>query len=542
MSHVEIKHKKEARDPIFAGAEKLALSVIPTLGSGGRNAVIRRHPVSLRDGTGALIHRPPMLTKDGVSVADKITSLPDPFEDMGCQLVKEAAKNAARWAGDGTSSATLLAYEMMKSTQEVVDAGANSIHVRRGMEKAEDAVVKYLEANKKDVKDIEEVKAIATISSQDEEIGSLVAMCVDEVGKDGAITLKSGMKSGVTYKVTDGLQLPVGYLTEHFKHLAYIEDAYILVATEKITSIRQLAPIMEQLDQHIGEHGAMKLVIFAEMVGGDALQTIVKNITEQKEDFQILVISPPYHGYKQEEIFRDIAIATGATLIEKTSGKKVENMNVTDLGVCDSVMCSATNTTIVGAKGLKDSIESRIAEAKAKLETEEDPQEQDYLKSRIAGLTGKIASIEVGGASAVAVKEKMHRVEDAIAASRGAHDSGILPGGGVAFLRAMTEAFKGITYESADEERGAKIVQDALEKQLYWVVTNAGEDHEEVKKKILENDLWSYGYNADKRVYGDMYEMKVIDPTRVPVTAIQQAVSVAKNFATIEVAIVEHLQ
>ena len=547
MSHVELKHGKDARDSILKGAEQLAKSVTSTLGPWGRNACIRRNPVFI-DKQGTIAHRPPLITKDGVSVAQRITSLPDPFEDMGVQIVKEAAQRTNSFAGDGTTSATLLAYYIMEKGAEAVNDGANAIHLRRGMQKACDAVCEELETMKKDVSTIEEIKAVATISSQDEEIGSLVAMVVDEVGKDGSITMQNSNSVGITYEVTDGMQIPSGFITPHLSKsgMALIEDPYVLVTTEAITSIRTMGPILSKItDQLLAaeevdtsgvvEDGRLKLVIFSSGFTGDALSTLVKNHVDHPEKFQFLILQPPHYGARQIEVLEDIAAVTGASLIEKTLGRRVEDMSLDDLGTCKSVIASGNASTVVGSHGGKDEVKERVDHVKERLETEQDNAEIDYLRSRLAGLTGKVASILIGGSSTTEQREKHDRVEDAVASTRAAHETGILPGGGVAFLRCHSA---GEVVGNGDELKGAKIIETALSQQMWWVAKNAGEDPQDVINKVLKMKD-SEGFNANTGEYGDMYEMKVVDPTRVPVTALINAVSVAGAFITTEVAIID---
>lgn len=536
---VELKFGKDAREALLRGAEKLAQAVVATLGPWGRNAFVRRHPLRNQDGT--LRYLPPLITKDGVTVARKITSLPDPFEDMGAQLVKEAAERTNRYAGDGTTTATLLANEMMKDGAKLLNEGANAIHVRRGMEKAVKAVCEKLESMKREVTSLDELKAIATISSQDEEIGSLVSMVVDEVGKDGAIQIMQGMGPGLEYEITTGMQIITGFASHYFAQSgqALLGNCHILVTTEKITSIRQILPLiasLKELMEKRGEEG--RLAIFSTGVEGDAMTTLVKNHMEGNADF--LVLKPPMFGQRQIEILEDIAIATGARLIDKKAGQSIESMKVTDLGTCESILATATTTTIVGLHGTTDKREQRIGLLKSALEQAEQDGEKDYLTMRLANIAGKIAKIKVGGMSQVEQQEKQHRVEDAIAATRAAHETGILPGGGVAYLRCW-KAFDEIDAETnqgfAD---GAKLVIDVLDKQLWWVAKNAGEVPEEVIKKVRKMKE-TEGFNAETGEYGDMFEMKVIDPVKVPVTALKNAASVAAAFLTGEVAISEEL-
>lgn len=529
---VEILFGEDARAALLKGAEKLARAVTATLGPWGRNASIKRFPIPLADGT--VRHIPPMITKDGVTVARRITSLPDPFEDMGAQIVKEAAERTNRVAGDGTTTATLLAYEMMKDGAKLLSEGANAIHVRRGMEKAVKAVCEKLESMKRDVMTLDELKAIATISSQDEEIGSLVASVVEEVGKDGAIQVIQGMGPGLEVDVTTGMQVITGYASHYFAKngQALLDSPHILVTTEKITSIRQILPLIGSLKKRDEE---ACLVIFSTGVEGDAMTTLVKNHLEGNADF--LVLKPPMFGQRQIDILEDIAIATGARLIDKKAGRSIESMSVADLGTCESILSTVATTTIVGLHGTSEKRDQRIAHLKSALEQAEQDSEKDYLSMRLANIAGKIAKIKVGGSSQVEQQEKQHRVEDAIAATRAAHETGILPGGGVAFLHCLL--LPEIT-DDDDEKRGWDIVMNVLSKQLWWVAKNAGEDPEAIIKKVYKMGN-PKGFNAETGEYGDMFKMKVIDPVKVPVTALKNAASVAAAFLTCEVAVNEEL-
>lgn len=547
---VLLQFGSDARRLILEGAELLSKAVVSTLGPWGRNVAIRRPPVP--DGQGGFLHRPPMITKDGVTVARNFTSLKDPFQDKGVQIVKEAAERTNRLAGDGTTTATLLAYEMMRAGEKLLNDGANAMHVRRGMNKAAEAVIKSLESMRRDVKTIEDFAAIATISSQDENIGALVATVIDEVGKDGAVTIKQGMGAGMEYEVTSGLQISTGYASHYFagkNGVATIDDPYILVTTEKIVSIRDLLPILEEVSSESKESGKpATLVIFAEGVEGDALVTLVKNHVENPKECRFLVLKPPFYGSKRTEALEDIAIATGATLIDRKKDRTIEDMGINDLGHASRVIATLGVTTIVECRGKAEEIEQRTGFIKKALEETTNDGDVDYLKMRLANMSGKVATISVGGSSQTEQIEKQHRVEDAIAATRAAHETGILPGGGVAYLRCL-DVFDEMDLKDEDENAGAGIVESVMEKQLWWVAKNAGEDPDEVIAKIKTGNMDNngktigkdspYGFNAETGEYGDMFQMKVIDPCKVPVTALRNAVSVAGMFLTLEVSIVE---
>lgn len=546
---VSLQYEDKARQPLLAGAEKLAKAVVSTLGPHGRNVAIRRPPLPMQDGT--LRHRPPLVTKDGVSVARQITSLPDLFEDMGAQMVKEAAERTNRIAGDGTTTATLLAYEMMREGVKLISEKANVIHLRRGMQKACEAVCKKLESMRREVKTIEEFKAIATISSQDEEIGSLVAMVIDEIGRDGAVQIEDGMGTGIEYEITSGMQVASGYAHHHFANQrngkAILKNPYILVTTEKITSVRQILPLIREIKdaeedaKEGGEELPVSLVIFSTGVEGDALTTLIHNLPHIVKDapgLESLVLKPPFFGQRQLDVLEDIAACVGARLIDGKTGRKVETMQLSDLGRADSVIADPGICTVIGLSE-NPAREKRVDLIKSAQETAETDADRDFLAMRLANATGKIAKIKVGGSSQQEQQEKKHRVEDAICATRAAHETGILPGGGVAYLRCVN-AIKAIDLKDKDERQGALLVLQALAKQLWWVARNAGEEADQVVLKVMDMPEFE-GYNAETGQYGDMFDMRVIDPTKVPVTALKNAVSVASMFLTTEVVVSEEL-
>jgi chaperonin GroEL len=521
----------EARKKILAGAEKAAMAVVSTLGPAGRNVAIRRPPMT-KDGKP--FHVPPLITKDGVTVANSIQSFSDPWEDIGLQIVKDAARNTNK-TGDGTTTATLLAYEMIKGGMDLLDKGANAIHVKRGMDRACDAICEELKSMARPVKNIDELKSVATISSQDKEVGEVVASAVQEVGKDGAITMQMGVEPKTSYDICSGMQIPVGYASHYFARNgnASVPQPFIIVTTEKIVSIRDLSGILQrirdQLDLQPESKGSpMRIVIFSTGVHGDCLTTLAKNTVDNQEKFQCLVLNPPHFGVRQEEVLEDIAIGTGAKLIDKTSGRSLQEMTIANLGTADSVLASSTMTTIVGAHGTERAITDRIAEIQEQYDKSEDEGEKDYLNSRIAGLKGKIANIHVGGTSQMEQREKMHRVEDAIAATKAAHETGILPGGGAAFLRCLRD-----TDAKGNERDGFYVVMNSLAKQIWWIAKNAGEDPESVIARTKGDE----GFNAETHQYGNMFDMNIIDPAKVPIMALRNAVAAAGICLTLEVAV-----
>lgn len=531
---VQIKTGNLARDPLLAGAKQLADAVVATLGPWGRNAAIRRAP-----------GKPPMVTKDGVTVAKSFTALPDPFEDMGAQIVKEAAERTNRIAGDGTTTATLLAYEMMKDGAKLLSEGSNAIHIKRGMDKACTAVIEKLTSMARPVEGLEQFKAIATLSAAgDEEIGSMVAMVIDEVGKDGAVQMEPGMGTGIEYEITSGMQISAGYAWKDFANQkngsAVLDNPYFLVTTEKITSIRQILPIIEKLKDHDAKGS---IVIFSGGVEGDALTTLVTNLPknvkeEDVEGLESIVMTPPSYGQRQIDVLEDIAVVTGARLIDKKAGKKVEDMSVRDLGRSKSVLVTSHASTISGLPdGGLEARENRKAIIQSALDEAEKDEDKDFLTMRKANITGKIAKIKVGGSSSTEQQEKQHRVEDAICATRAAHETGILPGGGRA-LEFCHDVIDLNSFLIEGEKMGAEVVQNALSKQFFWVVKNAGYEPTQIFRGFVQRDV-SWGFNAETGEFGDMFEMNVIDPAKVPITALKNAVAVAGMFLTLEVVVSE---
>jgi len=542
MANTQVIFGTDARDKILEGARKGAEAIIPTLGPAGRNVAIRKSPIELN---GQMYYTAPMITKDGVTALNAIASFECPWEDIGLQMLKQAAQNTNK-TGDGTTTSALLAYEMMKGGKQLLDAGANAIHVRRGMEKACEAICTYLKDSAKKVEGIDELRSIARISSQDDELADVVSNAVMEVGKAGAVTMQAGGSTKTEYNITHGMHVKTGFASHYFANMkngtAQIKDVFVLVTMERIASIRDIAGILQKLRNQLDANPdtkdeAIQLAIFSTGISGDAMTTLAKNNREHPDQLQCVVLNPPYFGARTKDVLEDIAIATGAKLIDKTAGTKLQDMTIVDLGTCDSVIASEEATTIVGANGNKATVQDRIGIAKAKIDTldeKDDAGEIDYLKSRIAGLDGKFANIYVGGSSQLEQREKMHRVEDAIAASKAAYEGGIVAGGGVALLRSAKalESLSGNEGELA----GIGIVKSILGKQLSHVVINAGENAQEIIDTVLVS-AHNEGFNAETREYGDMLEMKVVDPARVPIAALKNSVSVAGAFLTIETAV-----
>lgn len=545
----------DCRTKILAGAKKAQQAVVATLGPQGRNVVIHRKHVQ------GVEPRRPLVTKDGVTVAKEIKALKDPYEDIGLQMVKEAASRTNDSAGDGTTTATLLAAEMMEEGFKHITSGCNAIHIRRGMQKRMEKVIENLKAMSTPVEEPEMFKAIGTVSSQDEEIGSLVALVVSEVGKEGAITVEAAQSLGIEYTLSEGMQVASGFVSDKFvtergKPVAIHDDPFILVTDERIVNVQQVLPIIEKIiNDSIGDTdgenppGAERsLVIVADVVEHDALVTLVMNhlkklgkIAEEEMDgkgFLSLAIRAPFVGDRKRQVLEDIAIATGATLISKSTGRTLENATLEDLGGANRVIATSRATTIIGGHGNEAMIQSRVKLLEQEADSAEG-EEKDFLRGRLANIRGKIATIRVGASTEVELKEKQHRVEDAIAAVRAANEEGILPGGGTAFLACMGEE-NDIELKSEDEKIGSEIVRQTLKKPLWWIAQNAGHEGDAIVKKV-EKLMKGHGFNAETGEFGDMIEQRIIDPTKVPRQALENAVSVAGTFITLEVAVVDDL-
>jgi chaperonin GroEL len=534
MHEKVLKFGDDARTPILRGVEKAAKAVIATLGPLGRNVVIRTGPM-----------RPPILTKDGVTVAKNIKAFKDPDEDIGLQMVKEAASRTNDTAGDGTTTATLLAYELMKEGLSHVKNGSNAIHIRRGMQMACDAVCKRLEDLKIEVNTRDQYQSIATVSSQDEEVGAMVALVAEEVGKDGAITVEGADTLGITYDLTEGMQLPSGYISPYFannkaKMIADMEEAYILITDERITAVDQILPAIAAAQK--AGHG---LVIIAETIEHEALNTLLINLpwvkvdgqkAEQKADFVSIAIRAPETGERRQDILDDIAIKTGGKVISKKVGLSLKSVVIEDLGMASRVIATQWATTIVDARGEPTKIEERAVSLRGMVDSAE-KEESDYLRGRLANLTGRIATIRVGAASEVEQKEKQHRVEDAIAAVRASAEEGILPGGGTSYLEARP-VIDDLEFKSDDERVGADIVRKTLEKPLWWIAQNAGHDGDEIITKVLKLKDGE-GWNAEKNEYVNLLEQNIVDPKKVARCALENAVSIAAAFLTLEVSVVD---
>ncbi len=516
---------ENARQIVFKGVSKLAEAVRATMGPKGRNVVVERK-------FGA-----PMVTKDGVSVAKEV-ELDDPFENLGAQLVKEAATKTNDAAGDGTTTATVLAHAMMEEGMKHLSSGSNPILIKRGMEKAVTDVSVFLEKIKKDVTKKDQYAAVATISAQDGDIGEIIADVIDEVGKDGVVTVEAGQTLGMEKEYVEGMQFDNGYISAYFvtdttRMEAVYEKPFILITDKKISSIQELLPVLEA----VAQRGKKEIVIIAENIEGEALATLVVN--KLRGTFSALAVKAPAFGDRRKEILKDIAALTGGRVISEEVGLKLENVTLADLGTSRRVVVTKENTLIVGGDGDKKDIEARINEIKGQMEHTKSDFDREKLQERLAKLTGGVAVIKVGAATEVEQKEKQHRVEDALSATRAAAEEGIVPGGGTAFIRALSSLEKlHKETQDVDEKIGIEIVMNALSAPARNIAENAGVSGEVVVSKVKDGKD-NFGYNALTGVYGDLVTDMVIDPKKVTRAALENATSVAAMFLTLEVAITD---
>lgn len=514
----QLKFADEARQSLLEGIETVAKAVITTLGPKGRNIALDK-----KWGAPSIVH-------DGVSVAKEI-DLKDPFENMGAQIVKEAASQTNDNAGDGTTTATLLAYEMTKDGMKSVSAGANPMVLKKGMQKAAGAVVEDLKKMKKQIKNKEEITQVATISAGDEEIGEKIAEALEKVGKDGVVTVEEGRGLTIDIEYKEGMEFDRGYASPYFvtdseKMVTEIEDAYLLLTDKKISNIQELLPFLENFVKT-----SKNLVIIADDIDGEALATLVVN--KLRGTFNVLALKAPGFGDRRKEMLEDIATLTGGTVISEDTGRTFETIEVSDLGQADKVWSDKENTRIIGGKGKNKDIKARVSQIKKQMDETDSDFDKEKLEERLAKLSGGVAQINVGAATEVELNEKKERVTDAVGATKAAIDEGILPGGGVALLRAK-KALKKIKAENDDEEMGIDIVSAALEQPVRWLAKNAGEDDGYILSKIQESKKADFGFNALTGEFGSMIEFGILDPLKVTRSALQNAVSVAMMVLTTE--------
>ncbi|MDP7330474.1 MAG: chaperonin GroEL [Candidatus Marinimicrobia bacterium] len=517
-----ISYDIEARTALKAGVDKLANAVKVTLGPKGRNVVIEKK-------FGA-----PTITKDGVTVAKEI-ELEDKLEDVGAQMVKEVASKTSDVAGDGTTTATVLAQALVAEGLKNVTAGANPMSIKRGIDAAAGSVIESLKGQSKDLPDAEQIANVGSISANnDREIGEKIAEAMDKVGKDGVITVEESKTAETFLETVEGMQFDRGYLSPYFvtnsdNMEAELEDPYILIYDKKITNMKDLLPLLEKVVQT-----GKPVMIIAEDVEGEALATLVVN--KLRGTFKVLAVKAPGFGDRRKAMLEDIAVLTGATVISEDAGYKLENATLEYLGTCKRVVSDKDNSTIVGGSGASDAIKGRINEIKVQIEKTSSDYDREKLQERLAKLSGGVAVINVGAATEVEMKEKKARVEDALHATRAAVEEGIIPGGGVALLRAIPSLDK----VKVDEEEavGVDIVRRALESPLRQICENAGVEPSIIAQAIREgkND---YGYDARTGEYVNMFKAGIIDPTKVARVAVENACSIAGMILTTEAAVTE---
>lgn len=507
----------DARQKLLNGVNKLAKAVVTTLGPRGRNVALDK-----KWGGPSVVH-------DGVSVAKEI-DLQDPFENMGAQMVKQAADKTNDAAGDGTTTATLLAQQMVSTGMKHITAGANPMLLKKGMDRAVDLVIDELARIKKDIKEAEWEK-VATISAQNDEIGSKIAQALKRVGKDGVVEVEEGKTMDIEIEHKEGMEFDKGYSSPYFvtdadNMEAVIDSPYILITDQKVSAIADLLPFLEKLIKV-----SKNLVIIADDIDGEALATLVVN--KMRGAFNVLAVKAPGFGDRRKAMLQDIAVLTGGSYISDETGRKLESVGLDDLGRADSVRSSKDLTRIVGGKGTKQAIAARIAQIKTEIDRSDSDFDREKLQERLAKLSGGVAVINVGAATEIELKELQERVKDAVGATKAAIEEGVVPGGGVALLRA-SKKLDGIKAESDDETVGIKIVKDALEQPVRWLAKNSGEDDGWVARQILAEKSVNYGFNAQTLKFGDMLEMGVLDPVKVTRSALINAASVASMILTTE--------
>jgi len=524
MSAKEVRFSVDARDKMLRGVDILANAVRVTLGPKGRNVVLDKS-------FGA-----PRITKDGVTVAKEI-ELEDKFENMGAQMVREVASKTSDIAGDGTTTATVLAAAIVKEGSKAVAAGMNPMDLKRGIDLAVEHVVEELKKNSKKVTSNAEIAQVGTISANgDKEIGDYLAKAMEKVGNEGVITVEEAKSLETELDVVEGMQFDRGYISPYFitnadKMRVEMEDPYILINEKKLSALNELLPLLEAVVQT-----GKPLLIVAEDVEGEALATLVVN--KLRGGLKVAAVKAPGFGDRRKAMLQDIAVLTGGQAISEDLGIKLENVTLAMLGKAKKVMIDKENTTIVNGGGKKSDIQDRITQIKAQIEETTSDYDREKLQERLAKLAGGVAVIRVGGATEVEVKERKDRVDDAMHATRAAVEEGVLPGGGVALLRA-TEALKKVRTANDDQKTGVEIVRKALQSPARQIAQNAGEDGSVIVGKILENSNYGFGFDAQAGEYVDMIKKGIIDPTKVVRQALQGASSVAGLLITTEAMVAE---
>ena len=519
-----VQFNTDARDKMLRGVNVLANAVKVTLGPKGRNVVIQKS-------FGA-----PRSTKDGVSVAKEI-ELEDAFENMGAQMIREVASKTNDKAGDGTTTATVLAQSIVQEGLKSVAAGMNPMDLKRGIDKAVTAVLAEIKATSKKVSANSEIAQVGTISANgDVEVGEMIAKAMDKVGNEGVITVEEAKTAETELDVVEGMQFDRGYLSPYFitnadKMEADLEEPLILLHEKKLSSLQAMLPILEAVVQ-----SGRPLVIIAEDIEGEALATLVVN--KLRGGLRVAAVKAPGFGDRRKAMLEDIAVLTGGQVISEDLGIKLENVTLDMLGKAKKVTITKDDTTIVDGVGEKEAIEARIAQIKRQIEDTTSDYDKEKLQERLAKLAGGVAVIRVGGSTEVEVKEKKDRVDDALNATRAAVEEGIVPGGGIALLKA-TKALEGLTGDNADQTAGIAIIRRAIQAPIRQISENAGVEGSIVVGKVLENKDASFGFNAQTEEYGDLVKMGVIDPAKVVRTALQDAASVAGILITTEAAVAD---
>src|SRR5437868_7751308 len=523
MAHKELKYDQEARSALEAGVDAVANAVKVTLGPKGRYVVLDKK-------FGA-----PTITNDGVTIAREI-EVEDVFENQGAQLVREVATATNDVAGDGTTTATVLAQAIVREGLKNVAAGANPMGLKRGIEKAVDAVVEDLKKQSKDIDGKEDIARVATISAREREIGDVIADAIEKVGKDGVVNVEEGQTFGLELEFTEGMQFDKGYLSPYMitdaeRMEAVLDEPFVLVANQKIGAVKDLLPVLEQVIQ-----AGRPLLIVAEDVEGESLATIVVN--KLRGTFQAVAVKAPGFGDRRKRMLEDIAILTGAEVITEEMGLKLENTKIAQLGKARRVVVDKDTTTIIDGAGDSEAIKSRIKQLKAEIENTDSDFDREKLQERLARLAGGVAVVKVGAATETEMKEKKHRVEDALQATRAALEEGIVPGGGVALLNAAAAVKKAIESIEGDERTGAQIIIRALEEPVRQLAYNAGLEGSVVVNSV-RTAAKGHGLNVDSGEIEDLVKSGIIDPTMVTRSALQNAASIAKNILTTEAVVAE---
>ncbi len=524
MSAKEVKFSVDARDRMLHGIDTLTHAVRVTLGPKGRNVLLDKS-------FGA-----PRITKDGVTVAKEI-ELEDKFENMGAQMVREVASKTSDQAGDGTTTATVLAHAIVREGAKAVAAGMNPMDLKRGVDLAVETIVADLQKNSKNVTSNEEIAQVGTISANgDAEIGRFIADAMKKVGNEGVITVEEAKSMETELEVVEGMQFDRGYISPYFvtnadKMRVEMEDPYILIYEKKLSGLQELLPLLEAVVQ-----ASKPLLIIAEDIEGEALATLVVN--KLRGGLKVAGVKAPGFGDRRKAMLEDIAILTGGTMVSADLGIKLENVTINMLGRAKKVMIDKENTTIVGGAGKKADIQARITQIKAQIEETTSDYDREKLQERLAKLAGGVAVLRVGGATEIEVKERKDRVDDAMHATRAAVEEGVLPGGGVALLRAI-KALEKLKVHNDDQRTGIEIVKKALSWPARQIAINAGEDGSIVVGKILDKDTYAFGFDAQTGEYGNLVSKGIIDPTKVVRAALQGAASVAGLLITTEAMVAE---